>query len=166
MDSRNMTVIEGDSGLIVIDPLTYAETARAALALYRQHRPAKPVLAVIYTHSHVDHFGGVRGVVDEADVKAGKVKIIAPAGLAEHAISEPVRRHSHVSAGDTRAAPPWRAASAGISTPASARSHWSAGTVTLIAPIKTIDKPIEPHRHRRRGHRVPADARHRWAPSR
>ena len=69
-----MTVIEGDSGLILIDPLTTAEVARAALAHYYAHRPKKPVVAVIYTHSHIDHYGGVRGVIDEADVKAGKVR--------------------------------------------------------------------------------------------
>jgi alkyl sulfatase BDS1-like metallo-beta-lactamase superfamily hydrolase len=88
MDLANMTVIEGDRGLILIDPLTSTETSSAALALYRQHRPAKPVVAVIYSHSHLDHFGGVRGVVDEADVTAGKVKIYAPAGFMDEAISE------------------------------------------------------------------------------
>ena len=56
-----MTVIEGDSGLILIDPLISAETARAGLELYYRHRPRKPVVAVIYSHAHVDHFGGVRG---------------------------------------------------------------------------------------------------------
>ncbi|MEI6203246.1 MAG: MBL fold metallo-hydrolase, partial [Enhydrobacter sp.] len=62
-DISNMTVIEGDSGLILIDPLTTAEVARAALDLYYAHRPRLPVVAVIYTHSHLDHYGGVRGVV-------------------------------------------------------------------------------------------------------
>ena len=72
-DIANMTVIEGDSGLILIDPLTTAEVARAALAHYYAHRPKRPVVAVIYTHSHIDHYGGVRGVIDEADVRSGKV---------------------------------------------------------------------------------------------
>ena len=89
-DLSNMTIVEGDTGLIVIDPLLSAQTAKAGLDLYRQHRPAKPVVAVIYTHSHADHFGGVRGVVDEADVKAGKVAILAPAGFMEHAVAENV----------------------------------------------------------------------------
>ena len=89
-DLSNMTIIEGDTGLIVIDPLISVQTARAALDLYLQHRPKKPVVAVMYTHSHADHFGGVRGVVDEADVKAGKVKILAPAGFTEYAVSENV----------------------------------------------------------------------------
>ncbi|MBB2497084.1 alkyl/aryl-sulfatase [Aquipseudomonas ullengensis] len=90
MDVSNMTVIEGDDGLFIIDPLTYSETAKAALELYYQHRPKKPVLAVAYSHSHADHFGGVRGVVDEADVKAGKVKIFAPSGFMEHVVAENV----------------------------------------------------------------------------
>ena len=90
IDLANMTIIEGDTGLILIDPLLSAETARAALDLYLAHRPRKPVVAVIYTHTHVDHFGGVRGVIDEADALAGKVKVIAPTGFMEHAVSENV----------------------------------------------------------------------------
>jgi len=89
-DIANMTVIEGDSGLILVDPLTTAEVARAALDHYYAHRPRKPVVAVIYTHSHVDHFGGVRGVVDEADVRAGRVAVIAPAGFMEAVSGENV----------------------------------------------------------------------------
>lgn len=77
-DLSNMTIVEGKSGITIFDPLVSAETAKAALDLYHQHRPKKPVVAVIYTHSHVDHYGGVRGVVDEADVRAGKVKITRP----------------------------------------------------------------------------------------
>ncbi len=90
MDLANMTVIEGNSGLIIIDPLLTTTTARAALDLYLEHRPAKPVVAVIYTHNHVDHFGGVRGVVSEEDVKQGRVRIFAPEGFMEHAVSENV----------------------------------------------------------------------------
>ncbi|WP_339702762.1 alkyl sulfatase dimerization domain-containing protein [uncultured Sphingosinicella sp.] len=89
-DLANMTLIRGKTGLIVVDPLTTVETARAAIALARQHLGDLPVTAVIYTHSHIDHFGGVRGIVDEADVKAGKVRIYAPDGFMEHAISENV----------------------------------------------------------------------------
>ena len=74
-----MTIVEGDSGLIVVDTLLTAESAHAALELYYQHRPKKPVVAIIYSHSHADHFGGVKGVVDEADVRSGRVKIHAPA---------------------------------------------------------------------------------------
>ena len=93
MDISNMTIIEGDTGLIVIDPLLSVETAKAALALYRANVPStsiKPVLAVIYSHSHIDHFGGVRGIVDAQDVAAGKVAIIAPDGFMAHAVAENV----------------------------------------------------------------------------
>lgn len=90
MDLANMTIVEGDTGLIVIDPLLTPATARAALELYRAHRPAKPVVAVIYTHSHVDHFGGVKGVTSQAEVHAGQVRIYAPDGFMAHAVSENV----------------------------------------------------------------------------
>jgi alkyl sulfatase BDS1-like metallo-beta-lactamase superfamily hydrolase len=89
-DLANMDIIEGETGLIIVDPLFSAETARAALDLYYKHRPKKPVVAVIHTHSHIDHYGGVKGVVSEADVTAGKVKIIVPDGFLEHAVSENV----------------------------------------------------------------------------
>ena len=84
LDLSNMTLVEGEQGVIVIDPLISAETAAAALNLYRAHRGDRPVTAVIYTHSHVDHFGGVQGVV------ADEVPILAPAGFLEHAVSENV----------------------------------------------------------------------------
>jgi linear primary-alkylsulfatase len=87
-DISNMTLVEGDTGLIVIDPLISVEVARAGLELYFGHRPRRPVIAVIYTHSHVDHWGGVAGVVSEADVRAGKVSVIAPASFMEHVVSE------------------------------------------------------------------------------
>ena len=90
LDLSNVTFIEGATGWIVIDPLTSAETARAAIDLLHAHRPVRPVVAVIYTHSHVDHFAGVRGVVDEDEVIAGRVRIIAPEGFLEEAISENV----------------------------------------------------------------------------
>ena len=67
-----------------------ATTAAAALALYREHRGDRKVVAVIYTHSHVDHFGGSRGVVDQADVDGGRVPVIAPEGFLGHAVSENV----------------------------------------------------------------------------
>ncbi|KAB2835385.1 MAG: MBL fold metallo-hydrolase [Candidatus Dadabacteria bacterium] len=89
-DLSNMSIIEGDTGLIIVDPLISTETAKAGLDLYYQHRPKKPVVAVIYTHSHVDHYGGVKGVVNEADVNGGKVKILAPDGFLEEAVSENV----------------------------------------------------------------------------
>ena len=89
-DLSNITFIQGKSGWIVFDPLLSSETAKAALDLVDQHLGKKPVVAVVYSHSHIDHFGGVRGIVDEADVQAGKVRIIAPEGFSEHAVSENV----------------------------------------------------------------------------
>jgi len=84
IELSNMTIVEGDTGVIVIDPAVSAEVAAAGLELYRQNRGERPVTAVIFTHSHIDHFGGVLGVVDaETDVP-----IVAPAGFLEHAVSE------------------------------------------------------------------------------
>lgn len=90
LDLSNMTIVEGDEGVLVIDPLISAETAAAALALYREHRGERPVTGLLYTHSHVDHFGGARGVVAQEDVDAGRVPILAPEGFLHHAVSENV----------------------------------------------------------------------------
>lgn len=89
-DISNMTVIAGKSGWIVIDPLTTVETAAAALNLVNEQLGVRPVTAVIYSHSHGDHYGGVRGVINETDVKSGKVAVIAPENLVEEATSESV----------------------------------------------------------------------------
>ncbi len=90
LDLSNLTVIEGDTGVIIVDALTTREPAAAALELYRQHRGDRAVKAVVYTHCHVDHFGGVLGVTDQAAVDRGAVRIIAPDGFTEHAIAENV----------------------------------------------------------------------------
>ena len=90
LDLSNVTFVRGATGWIVIDPLTSEETARAALELVRTHLGDRPVRAVLYTHSHIDHFAGVRGVVDEAEVRAGRVPIVAPAGFLRAAVSENV----------------------------------------------------------------------------
>lgn len=89
-DLANISFIKGNKGWIVFDPLTSKETAAAALSFINEKVGARPVLAVVYSHSHGDHFGGVRGVVDENDVKSGKVKIIAPVGFMHHAVAENV----------------------------------------------------------------------------
>jgi alkyl sulfatase BDS1-like metallo-beta-lactamase superfamily hydrolase len=90
-DISNISFIETDSGIIVIDPLVSTEVAAAALQLYREHRGGdRPVVAVIYTHSHVDHFGGVLGVTTQQDVDDGKVSVLAPEGFIEHAVQENV----------------------------------------------------------------------------
>jgi len=88
-DLSNITFIEGKRGFIVIDPLISAEPAAAALALMRAHRGDRPVTGVIYTHSHVDHYGGVRGVIDDAAI-AGGLEIVAPDGFLKAAVSENV----------------------------------------------------------------------------
>ena len=89
-DLSNMHLIEGERGVIVADPLISTETAAAALALYRRHRGDRPVTGLIYSHSHIDHFGGARGVVSGADVESGDIPVLAPSGFLEHAVSENV----------------------------------------------------------------------------
>lgn len=139
-DLSNMTIFEGETGIIVADPLVSAETAQAALELYYQHRPRKPVVAVIYSHSHVDHYGGVRGVVSEEDVRAGKVKIIAPEGFLEAAVSENIlagtvmgRRASYMYGNLLPPSPSGQVgAGLGVTT--------SSGEVTLIPPTDSITK--------------------------
>ena len=87
-DLSNMSIIEGDTGWIIVDPLTSRETAAAALALAQEHLGVKPVVAVIFTHSHIDHFGGVFGVISQEQYDAGEVRIIAPEGFLDEATSE------------------------------------------------------------------------------
>ena len=89
-DLSNISFVQGETGWIVFDPLISEETAKAAYELVIKHLGKKPVVAVVYSHSHVDHYGGVRGIVDEKDVRAGKVQIIAPEHFTEHSISENV----------------------------------------------------------------------------
>ena len=142
-DVSNMTIIEGDTGVILIDPLSTMETAQAALDLYYQERGQKPVVAVIYTHSHLDHYGGVKGVTSDADVAAGKVAVLAPEGFMEAAVSENVfagnamnRRVSY---------------QYGLLLPHGAKGEvdvglgkaYPTGTSTLIAPTDIISKTGE-----------------------
>ena len=145
-DVSNMTIIEGDTGLIVIDPLISTEVARAAMDLYLKHRPHKPVVAVIYSHSHVDHFGGVRGIVSADEVAAGKVTIWAPARFMAAAVGE------NVIAGNAMLR---RALfQFGAMLPRGERGQVdtglgksvSLGTVTLIPPTNLIEKAVETHR--------------------
>jgi alkyl sulfatase BDS1-like metallo-beta-lactamase superfamily hydrolase len=137
-DVSVMSIIETDTGYLVVDPLTSAETARAAMGLVRQHVGDKPVRAVIYTHSHADHFGGVKGVVDPADVAAGKVQIIAPDGFMEHAVSEnliagpAMSRRAAYQFGTNLEPSPAGHLGAGIGM------RVPSGTLTLIAPTHTI----------------------------
>ncbi|WP_433365025.1 alkyl/aryl-sulfatase [Actinoplanes sp. CA-142083] len=137
-DLSNISFVEGATGVIVIDPLISTETAAAALALYRQHRGDRPVTAVIHTHSHVDHFGGVKGVITQSDVDAGRVLVIAPAGFLEHAISENVYAGTAMArrAGYMYGAALDRGPRGGVG--AGLGQTTSTGTVTLIEPTVTI----------------------------
>lgn len=89
-DIANMTLVEGKKGVIIADALTAIEAAQEALALYRRHRGDRPVTGLIYTHTHVDHWGGAAGVIDPKDVAAGKIPVIAPDQFMEHTVSENV----------------------------------------------------------------------------
>lgn len=142
-DVSNMTVIRGQTGWVLVDPLTTKETAAAALALVNAQLGARPVSAVIYSHSHADHFGGVRGVVAEADVSAGKVQVIAPAHFIEEAASENVlagaamgrRAQYQFGGGLVPGAQGQMGSGIGLGV--------SAGTITLIAPTDTVSKTGE-----------------------
>ncbi|WP_323836508.1 alkyl/aryl-sulfatase [Photorhabdus africana] len=137
-DIANVTFIAGDTGWIVLDPATSSEAAKAAYDLVSKHLGKKPVVSVIYSHSHVDHYGGVRSIVNEDDVKAGKVQIIAPEGFMEQAASEKVIAGNAMS---RRAVYMFgsllpRTSQGHVGTGLSAESP--AGTVTLIPPTRTI----------------------------
>lgn len=144
-DVSNVTFIEGDTGLIVIDPLTCKETAAAALELYFTHRPKRPVVAVLYSHSHADHFGGVRGVTTEADVQAGRTAIIAPAGFMEEAVAENVlagtamARRAQFQFGHTLARNACCQIDAGMG------KTMPRGSITLIPPTQLITQTLETH---------------------
>ncbi|MGC4961225.1 alkyl/aryl-sulfatase [Gordonia sp. DT101] len=137
-DLANVTFIEGDTGVLVLDPLVTEETAAAALSLYRENRGDRPVTGVLYTHPHVDHFGGVKGVTTQEDVDAGRVPIIAPEGFTEHAASENVyagtamARRSAYMFGAALARGPQGAVGAGLGQTV------STGNITLIAPTLDI----------------------------
>ena len=142
-DISNMTIIAGKTGWIIVDPLTGRETAAAALELVNQQLGTRPVVAVIYSHSHVDHFGGVRGIVSEADVTAGKVAIIAPARFMEETASENVMagaamgRRAGYQFGVGLSPGPQGQMGSGIGL------GGSGGEITLIAPTDTISKTGE-----------------------
>ena len=143
-DLADISFVRGKTGWIVIDPLTAAETARAAVKLFQEHvGKGLPIKAVIYSHSHGDHFGGVRGVVDEADVRAGKVQIIAPRDFMQHTISENVyagnamNRRLFYQYGVLLPASPYGHAGQGLGM------NIAAGASGLIAPTRVVEKDIE-----------------------
>jgi linear primary-alkylsulfatase len=137
-DLSNITFVEGDTGVLVIDPLISNEPAAAALALYREHRGNRPVVGVMYSHSHADHFGGVKGVTTQEDVDAGRCVVIAPEGFLEHAISENVYAGTAMlrRAGYMFGAALERGPAGQIGTGLGQTN--STGTVSLIAPSDTI----------------------------
>jgi alkyl sulfatase BDS1-like metallo-beta-lactamase superfamily hydrolase len=143
LDIANMTIIEGDTGLILIDPLLSNETAKAALDLYLAHRPAKPVAAVIYTHSHADHFGGAKGVMSAEDAASGRVKVIAPDGFMEHAVAENIiagnamRRRAQFQFGSTLPVGERAQVDTGLG------KALANGTVSLIPPNDVIKQAYE-----------------------
>jgi alkyl sulfatase BDS1-like metallo-beta-lactamase superfamily hydrolase len=143
LDISNITFIEAPKGVIVMDPLASAESAKAALDLYRKHRGNKPVVAVIHSHSHIDHYGGVMGVISHEDIKSGKVKIYAPAGYTEAALNESViggNRQSRLSAYQYSMLVP-------LSPTGSMTSGLglgpSMGTVTFAVPTNLITQPVQ-----------------------
>jgi alkyl sulfatase BDS1-like metallo-beta-lactamase superfamily hydrolase len=138
MDLSNTSFVEGDEGVVVIDTLLSEETAAAALALYRKHRGDRPIKAVVYTHSHVDHFGGVKGFVTQDQVDAGQVKIFAPEGFTEHAIAENIyagtamSRRSGYMYGAALARGPQGGVGAGLG------QTTSTGVITLLPPTDWV----------------------------
>lgn len=142
-DVSNMTVIKGQTGWILIDPLTNRETAAAALELVNAQLGQRPVSAVIYSHSHADHFGGVRGVIDEADAAARKVPIIAPARFMEETSSENImagaamgrRANYQFGVGLAPGAQGQMGSGIGMGV--------AGGEITLIAPTDTIARTGE-----------------------
>ncbi len=142
-DLANITFIKGDTGWIVFDPLTAKETARAALELINEKLGKRPVVGVVYSHSHVDHWAGVRGVADEADAASGKVMIIAPEGFMTAAIAENVfagtamSRRSQVQYATLLERSPFGHVDQSIG------KNVAAGSVGLIAPNRLISKDFE-----------------------
>jgi alkyl sulfatase BDS1-like metallo-beta-lactamase superfamily hydrolase len=143
LDISNITFIEAPKGVIIMDPLASAESAKAALDLYRKHRGNKPVVAVIHSHSHIDHYGGVMGVISHEDIKSGRVKIYAPAGYTEAALNESViggNRQSRLSAYQYSMLVP-------LSPTGSMTSGLglgpSMGTVTFAVPTNLISQPVQ-----------------------
>ena len=138
MDLSNTTLVEGNDGVIVFDTLLSVETGAAALALYRKHRGDRPVKAVVITHSHADHFGGIKGFVSQEEVDAGEVRVFAPEGFIEHSVSENVyagtamNRRAAYMYGASLSRGPQGGVGAGLG------QTISIGTVSILAPTDTV----------------------------
>ena len=142
-DLSNMTIVEGDTGIIVIDPLISVEVARAALQLYYAHRPQRPVAAVIHTHSHVDHFGGVLGVITEEQVSKGQVHILAPDGFLQEAVSENVMAGGAMSRRSDYMYAPLLPRGEKGQVDAGLGKTRSTGSITLVPPTDVIKQTGE-----------------------
>ena len=144
-DLANMTLVRGETGWILFDVLLTSQTAAAALALANQQLGELPVRAVVYSHSHVDHFGGVRGIITEAEVQAGSVQVIAPLGFMEEAIAENVyagnamSRRAGLQYGRVIPSSPFGQVDSAIG------KGLAAGTTGLIAPTLVIEDDFEEH---------------------
>lgn len=143
-DLSDVTFVRGKTGWIVIDPLVSAETVRAAWSLFQEHvGEGLPVSAVIYSHTHADHWGGIRGIVDEEDVRSGKIPLIAPIDFMDHTISENVyagnamNRRLFYQYGLLLPASPHGYVGQGLG------QGVSAGSIGLIAPNRFVEKAIE-----------------------
>jgi linear primary-alkylsulfatase len=137
-DLSNMHVVEGERGIVVIDPLISAETAAAALALYREHRGERPVTGLVYTHCHIDHFGGAAGIVGLEEVAEREIPVLAPEGFLHHAVSENVYAGTAMArrAGYMYGARLERGPDRGIGSGLGQTT--SLGTLTLIPPNREI----------------------------
>ena len=144
-DLANMTLVKGETGWILFDVLLTSQTSAAALALANEQLGELPVRAVVYSHSHVDHFGGVRGVITEAEVQAGTVQVIAPTGFMEEAISENVyagnamSRRAGLQYGRVIPSSPFGQVDSAIG------KGLAVGTTGLIAPTLVIEDDFEEH---------------------
>ncbi|MDI2142735.1 MULTISPECIES: alkyl/aryl-sulfatase [unclassified Pseudomonas] len=142
-DIANMTLIEGQTGWIVVDPLTSKETAAAALAFAREQLGAKPVTAVIFTHDHADHFGGVLGITSVAEVAERKIPVVAPVGFMEEATSENVlagpamSRRSMYQFGKNLAPGATGMVDTGLG------KNVAYGSIGILAPTQIIDQPTQ-----------------------
>jgi alkyl sulfatase BDS1-like metallo-beta-lactamase superfamily hydrolase len=144
-DLANMTIVRGESGWILFDVLLTSQTAAAALRLVNEQLGELPVRAVVYSHSHIDHFGGVRGVISEQEVQSGAVQVIAPSGFMEEAIAENVyagnamSRRAGLQYGRGIPSGPFGQVDSAIG------KALAAGTTGLIAPTLVIEDSYEEH---------------------
>src|SRR6516225_6010831 len=143
LDISNMTIVEADHGLIITDTLLSAEAAKAAIELYYAHRPRLPIVAVIYSHSHVDHYGGVRGLVSADDVRSGKVRLIAPDGFLHEAVSENLVAGSAMGRRALYMYGPLLPTGERGQVDTGLGKNLSRGTVTLIAPNDIVKSAYE-----------------------